>query len=73
MLAEGLSNVVGSALGVPGMSLGPSLVGVSGATGATSRVIGFAELGPSRYQLESRGYADVESGSRHRVTCPRGR
>jgi xanthine permease XanP len=42
VLAEGLSNVVGSALGVPGMSLGPSLVGVSGATGATSRVIGFA-------------------------------
>jgi xanthine permease XanP len=42
VLAEGLSNMVGSALGVPGMSLGPSLVGVSGATGATSRVIGFA-------------------------------
>src|SRR5260370_6276785 len=42
LLADGLSNVVGSALGVPGMSIGPSLVGVSGATGATSRVIGFA-------------------------------
>ncbi len=42
VLADGLSNVVGSALGVPGMSIGPSLVGVSGATGATSRVIGFA-------------------------------
>ncbi len=27
---------------MPGMSIGPSLVGVSGATGATSRVIGFA-------------------------------
>jgi xanthine permease XanP len=42
VLADGLSNVVGSVLGVPGMSIGPSLVGVSGATGATSRVIGFA-------------------------------
>ena len=42
VLADGLSNVVGGALGVPGMSIGPSLVGVSGATGATSRVIGFA-------------------------------
>jgi len=42
VLADGLSNVVGSVLGVPGMSVGPSLVGVSSATGATSRVIGFA-------------------------------
>jgi xanthine permease XanP len=42
VLADGLSNVVGGALGVPGMSAGPSLVGVSGATGATSRAIGFA-------------------------------
>lgn len=42
VLADGLSNVVGGAIGVPGMSIGPSLVGVSGATGATSRVIGFA-------------------------------
>lgn len=42
VLADGLSNVVGAVLGVPGMSIGPSLVGVSGATGATSRVIGFA-------------------------------
>jgi len=42
VLADGLSNVAGSVLGVPGMSIGPSLVGVSGATGATSRVIGFA-------------------------------
>ena len=43
VLADGLSNVAGSMLGVPsGMSIGPSLVGVSGATGATSRVIGFA-------------------------------
>jgi xanthine permease XanP len=42
VLADGLSNVVGSALGAPGMGIGPSLVGVSGATGATSRVIGFA-------------------------------
>ena len=42
VLADGISNLVGGALGVPGMSIGPSLVGVSGATGATSRVIGFA-------------------------------
>ena len=42
VLADGLSNVLGGSLGMPGMSIGPSLVGVSGATGATSRVIGFA-------------------------------
>jgi len=37
----GLANVVGGALGLPGMSVGPSLVGISGVTGATSRVIAF--------------------------------
>jgi len=42
VLADGLANVIGGILGVPGMSVGPSLVGVSGATGATSRYIGFA-------------------------------
>ncbi len=42
VLADGLSNVLGDALGVTGMSIGPSLVGVSAAVGATSRVIGLA-------------------------------
>lgn len=42
VLADGLANVLGGALGVPGMSTGPSLVGISGVTGATSRVIAFA-------------------------------
>lgn len=42
VLADGLANVFGPILGAPGMSTGPSLVGMSGATGATSRVIGFA-------------------------------
>lgn len=42
VLADALANVFGPILGVPGMSTGPSLVGMSGATGATSRVIGFA-------------------------------
>lgn len=42
VLADGLSNIIGGSLGVTGMSIGPSLVGVSGATGATSRAIGFA-------------------------------
>jgi xanthine permease XanP len=41
VLADGLSNVVSGVLGAPGMSIGPSLVAVSGATGATSRIIGF--------------------------------
>ncbi len=41
MLADGLSNVIGGLVGVPGMSIGPSMVGVSAATGATSRYIGF--------------------------------
>src|SRR5205823_15090069 len=42
MLADGLSNLIGGSIGVTGMSIGPSLVGISGATGATSRVTGFA-------------------------------
>jgi xanthine permease XanP len=42
VLADGLANVIAGAIGVTGMSSGPSLVGMSGATGATSRVIGFA-------------------------------
>ncbi len=42
VLADGFANVVGGALGLPGMSVGPSLVGISGVTGATSRVIAFA-------------------------------
>ncbi len=42
VLADGLANIIGSSIGVTGMSSGPSLVGMSGATGATSRTIGFA-------------------------------
>jgi len=42
VLADGLSNMVSGVLGAPGMSIAPSLVAVSGATGATSRMIGFA-------------------------------
>jgi xanthine permease XanP len=42
VLADGIANIIGGAIGIPGMSTGPSAVGISGATGATSRVIGFA-------------------------------
>ncbi len=42
VLADGVSNVIGGAIGVTGMSIGPSLVGMSAATGATSRAIAFA-------------------------------
>jgi len=42
VLADGLANVLGGALGLPGMSAAPSLVGLSGVTGATSRAIAFA-------------------------------
>jgi NCS2 family nucleobase:cation symporter-2 len=42
VLADGLANVIGGLLGAPGMSIAPSLVGMSGATGATSRAIAFA-------------------------------
>jgi NCS2 family nucleobase:cation symporter-2 len=45
VLADGLANVVGGLLGTPGMSVSPSMVGISGATGATSRVIAFAAAG----------------------------
>ena len=42
VLADGLANVVGGIIGAPGMSISPSLVGISSVTGATSRVIAFA-------------------------------
>ena len=42
VLADGLANVIGGTIGAPGMSIAPSLVGISDATGATSRVIAFA-------------------------------
>ena len=41
VLADGLANVIGGALGTPGMSVAPSMVGISAATGATSRAIAF--------------------------------
>jgi xanthine permease XanP len=42
VLADGLGTLVGGIIGAPGMSIAPSLVGISGATGATSRAIAFA-------------------------------
>ena len=42
VLADGLANVIGGSIGVTGMCSAPSLVGISGATGATSRVIALA-------------------------------
>jgi len=42
VLADGLGCAIGGGLGVIGMGSAPSLVGVSQASGATSRVIGFA-------------------------------
>jgi xanthine permease XanP len=42
VLADGTACLIGGLLGVPGMSTGPSLVGVSKATGATSRYIAYA-------------------------------
>ena len=42
VLADGLANVIAGTIGAPGMSIAPSLVGISDATGATSRVIAFA-------------------------------
>ncbi len=45
VLADGLANVVGGIIGAPGMSISPSLVGISSVTGATSRVIAFAASG----------------------------
>jgi NCS2 family nucleobase:cation symporter-2 len=42
VLSDGAGCLIGGLLGAPGMSVGPSLVGVSKATGATSRYIGYA-------------------------------
>jgi NCS2 family nucleobase:cation symporter-2 len=42
VLADGTGCLIGGLMGVPGMSAGPSLVGVSKATGATSRYIAYA-------------------------------
>jgi NCS2 family nucleobase:cation symporter-2 len=42
VLADGLANIIGGGIGTPGMNVAPSLVGISTATGATSRVIAFA-------------------------------
>jgi len=42
VLADGLANIVGGILGGVGMSVSPTLVGISAATGATSRAIAFA-------------------------------
>lgn len=41
VLADGLSNVIGGPIGATGMSIGPSIVGISAAIGVTSRVIAF--------------------------------
>jgi NCS2 family nucleobase:cation symporter-2 len=45
VLADGLANVAGGLLGTAGMSIGPSIVGISSATGATSRFISYAAAG----------------------------
>ena len=45
VLADGIGCAVGGVLGVVGMGSAPSLVGVSQASGATSRVIAFAVTG----------------------------
>ena len=42
VLADGLANVFGGAVGAQGMTVAPSLVGISSATGATSRAIAYA-------------------------------
>ncbi|HUC17032.1 MAG TPA: solute carrier family 23 protein [Acetobacteraceae bacterium] len=42
VLADGLATLISGALGAPGMSTAPSLVGISSATGVTSRAIAFA-------------------------------
>lgn len=41
ILADGLGSLIGGLLGAPGMNIAPSLVSISGATGATSRVIAY--------------------------------
>lgn len=45
VLADGLGCTLGGLVGAPGMNVGPSLVGVSIATGVTSRVIAFGCAG----------------------------
>jgi NCS2 family nucleobase:cation symporter-2 len=45
VLADGFANVIGGILGTPGMSIAPSLVGISSVTGATSRAIAFVASG----------------------------
>jgi NCS2 family nucleobase:cation symporter-2 len=45
VLADGIGCTFGGLIGVPGMSVGPSLVGVSIATGVTSRVVAYACAG----------------------------
>lgn len=42
VFADGLACAIGGAVGAPGMNTGPSLVGVSIATGVTSRAVAFA-------------------------------
>lgn len=42
IFADGLGCLIGGLLGAPGMNIAPSLVGLSSATGATSRVIAYA-------------------------------
>jgi NCS2 family nucleobase:cation symporter-2 len=42
IMADGIACVIGGLLGAPGMNISPSLVGLSKATSATSRMIGFA-------------------------------
>ena len=44
-MADGIGCAVGGALGTPGMSASPSLVGIEKTTGATSRVIAWAIAG----------------------------
>ncbi len=48
VLADSLGNMAGGLLGTAGISIGPSMVGISAATGATSRVIAFVA---ARYLL----------------------
>jgi xanthine permease XanP len=45
VMADGIGCAVGGALGRPGMSASPSLVGIEKTTGASSRVIAWAIAG----------------------------
>ncbi|STX29233.1 Xanthine permease XanQ [Legionella beliardensis] len=45
VFADGMGAVIAGLLGIPGISTGPSLVGISSAAGATSRYIAFATSG----------------------------